>query len=635
MRVMLGCYNHVPDGLPDTSFEELYQACYRPFLSVLNRFPDVQCTVHYSGSLLRRLELRHAEYLMLLEEMVARRQVELLGGGFYAPILPLIPNSDRLGQIELLTTYLRKCFGRRPRGCWLSEYAWEPWLASTLQASGMDYTFLTDSQFAEALGESARPYSPVITEDQGRCLTILPVHDCSAGPGEPQGFVEAIEEMQAAGGDLAVIMAPGEGIRDLWERSGLESPDLYMERTFSWLRNRALELETVTPSRYFKARRQFPRAYFPGMASRRFMNDARSDCLPTSNGMGSVRRAILRSASSSALYSRMHFVHLVIGQLRGDKSRKKTAVDDLWRGQCADAYWDAPSGGIVRPAVRAAAYRALIEAEQTTRPKGSFKPGVVRADIDFDGAKELVYQGIDMNAFIHSRGGAIVELDMIKARRNLCDVFCVDGDGCPPGGASFVDRVFRSRPDDRTLRRPWTGDAGTFSAQYYEERPDPGPGLGVSLFRDGAIDLGGSMRQVALSKRYHFGRKALRVSYELRNLSAEPVLLWFGVETRLGVLDGELESMSLDGKALDPAAAYAGEPSSHEGIGQLRLASSTAPLTLTMATQAPATLALSGIAAETPGGETFQQGLLVFLLWELSLPADGAWHTELALESAE
>ena len=53
---------------------------------------------------------------MLINDMVKRKQLELLGGGFYDPILPVIPNSDRSGQIEALTTYLRKHFGKRPRG---------------------------------------------------------------------------------------------------------------------------------------------------------------------------------------------------------------------------------------------------------------------------------------------------------------------------------------------------------------------------------------------------------------------------------------------------------------------------------------------------------------------------------------
>jgi hypothetical protein len=65
-------------------------------------------------------------------------------------MLPLIPLADRLGQIEALTTYLRKHFGKRPRGCWLPGLIWEQNLAGSLQTSGMDYTFLESNQFSLA-----------------------------------------------------------------------------------------------------------------------------------------------------------------------------------------------------------------------------------------------------------------------------------------------------------------------------------------------------------------------------------------------------------------------------------------------------------------------------------------------------
>ncbi|MCK7486236.1 MAG: hypothetical protein MZU97_12315 [Bacillus subtilis] len=77
------------------------------------------------------MESRHPEFLMLLEEMVLRKQIELLGGGSSPPCCPPLSSSDRLGQIECLTTFIRKNFGRRPRGCRIPGYAWGPSLASS------------------------------------------------------------------------------------------------------------------------------------------------------------------------------------------------------------------------------------------------------------------------------------------------------------------------------------------------------------------------------------------------------------------------------------------------------------------------------------------------------------------------
>ncbi|HOX91887.1 MAG TPA: DUF1925 domain-containing protein, partial [Spirochaetales bacterium] len=387
----LGTYNHIPEGTSDSDFENLYQYCYRPFLSALNRFPEIQACMFFSGSLLRRLEAKHPEYLMLLEEMSARRQIEVLGGAFYAPILPLIPGSDRVGQIELLTTWLRKRFGKRPRGCWLHEYAWEPWMASTLQTCGMDYAFIGAPQFRATLGAKRVP-TPVLTEDHGRLTVLVPSWDCGENFDKPLSYPDAFA---ALGGPmdkgLVSLMIAGERIRDLWEASGVESPDAYMESVFGELRKLTLLVDITTPSRYLKTHRPADREYFPGAASERFMRGLSSD--PSANP--SMRSAMLRYAAGSALYSRMHHVSIIIGQLRGDRSRKKTASEDLWKGQGADAYWLAPNGGIASARIRRAAFTALLDAEQTTRLKGTFKPGIVRADLDFDGVKELLFQGTD------------------------------------------------------------------------------------------------------------------------------------------------------------------------------------------------------------------------------------------------
>ncbi|MDP3177532.1 MAG: hypothetical protein Q8M76_06485, partial [Spirochaetaceae bacterium] len=86
-HVIIGTYNHLPNGAEEFTFEDTYQICWRPFLSVLYRFPEMPACLHYSGTVLRWLELRHPEFIMLLEEMVLRKQIELLGGGFFSPLL--------------------------------------------------------------------------------------------------------------------------------------------------------------------------------------------------------------------------------------------------------------------------------------------------------------------------------------------------------------------------------------------------------------------------------------------------------------------------------------------------------------------------------------------------------------------
>ncbi|MFW6364249.1 MAG: 4-alpha-glucanotransferase, partial [Spirochaeta sp.] len=149
-KLIFGTYNSLPVGTPESVLEEYYQSSYKPFLQHLYTHPQVQAAVYYCGTLLDWLSSHHSEFLDVLSEMVGRRQIEVIGGGFYEPILSMIPRQDRVGQIELMTTMLRKQFGRRPRGCWIPEMVWEPGLTSSLCSSGMEYTFLEESQFMRA-----------------------------------------------------------------------------------------------------------------------------------------------------------------------------------------------------------------------------------------------------------------------------------------------------------------------------------------------------------------------------------------------------------------------------------------------------------------------------------------------------
>src|SRR2546422_9693972 len=112
--------------------------------------PEVRLAVHCTGSLLEWLRERSPRTFDLLAALAERRQVELLTGGFYEPILAVLPDHDKFGQIERLTAFLKTHFGVRPRGMWLAARAWEPHLPRVLADAGVEYTLIADSHFAPA-----------------------------------------------------------------------------------------------------------------------------------------------------------------------------------------------------------------------------------------------------------------------------------------------------------------------------------------------------------------------------------------------------------------------------------------------------------------------------------------------------
>ena len=459
IKVILGTYNTMPEGASSSLFELTYQSSWRPFLSSLYKFSNIRAVLFYSGTVLQWIEVNHPEFILLLEEMISRKQIELLGGGFFSPLMSVLEPTDKVGQIEMLTTYLRKTFGKRPSGGWLYEYAWDESAPQVFSNAGLSYSFLPAKPLIEAGLLNPATLPVLITEDQRKLLYLFPVLDLEEEFEEPVPFEAALEELTAryAGAELYTLMVSGQSVPWMWNVSGIESPDVLFEKTFAWFQKNCLLIETMTAHDYAKLTQiSTPPVYLSSCASQRFCRDGtkrgaignRSTVQPdrVENSQDvhniNIKQMILQNSFSRKLYDKMYYVDTMIALLRGDKARKKSAQEDLWRSQSGDSSWEGRLGGIRRPEVRMKAYQSLIEAEKTTRIHGVFVPGLILDDIDCDGKKEVLYHAADFNCYIHEKGASVFELDSFKTHQNLCSVYTVGQELGPFN--SFVDRICQS-----------------------------------------------------------------------------------------------------------------------------------------------------------------------------------------------
>ena len=111
IRFLFVLHDHQPIGNFDGVFEQAYQDSYRPFLDLFESYSDLKLALHTSGSLIEWLEAHHPEYLDRLAALVTAGRLEIIGGAFYEPILPMIPSRDRIGQIRSYREYLQRPFG--------------------------------------------------------------------------------------------------------------------------------------------------------------------------------------------------------------------------------------------------------------------------------------------------------------------------------------------------------------------------------------------------------------------------------------------------------------------------------------------------------------------------------------------
>ena len=174
VNLLFGIHNHQPVGNFDFVFEDAYNKSYLPFLEVLDQFPDMKIGLHFSGILLDWVGEHHPELITLVSKMVRRGQIEMMTGGHYEPILSIIPENDRIGQINKLSAEVKKLFDYDPVGMWLAERVWEPTLPSSLEKAGGRYTIADDTHFC---------VQPRCCPRQGAHRTLAPLGRSRGHPG--------------------------------------------------------------------------------------------------------------------------------------------------------------------------------------------------------------------------------------------------------------------------------------------------------------------------------------------------------------------------------------------------------------------------------------------------------------------
>jgi alpha-amylase/alpha-mannosidase (GH57 family) len=565
IQMIFGTHNSQPVGNFDSVVEGVYQHAYKPFLCILNKHPEFPVTLHYCGALFEWIEEKHPEFLMLLDEMVKRKQVELLGGGYYEPVLSMIPNSDKLGQIEHLTTFIRSRFGKRPRGTWVTERVWEPSCASILKNSGIDYSFLDDIHFKAAGVDDHGLYYPYLTEDHGKIIAVFPISKplrYIIPYKEPDDVINYIKSLATEEGNRVVtIIDDGEKFGE-WKGS--------YERCYkeNWLcRFIELVLESadcivpVHPARYLKMYACREKVYFPSMLYDEMMDwvlsPSRSQKLAEirrkmaiksgENGFlpgGLFKGFFCKYPESNLMYAKMMYVNIFVNQIRNDKYKKKAAKTELWKGQCNHAYWHGKFGGIYLNHLRKEVYRSLIEAELLTRDKGLFLPSIISADFDMDGTDEYLYQGEKINAYVHSKGGILFELDYLSRCWNYLDslsryIEYYHGYMERENGydwymrKAFIDHIFAPGTTNHSFKKMEYIELGDFINNTYECTGIDKENFELMLKRDGMVRLDEKLIPLRIEKKYIFKTTYIDVQYTLTNISDQTYDLFFGIEINL------------------------------------------------------------------------------------------------------
>ena len=447
-KLAIGLHNHQPVGNFDSIFEETHANAYSPFLTLLQKHKNIRLSLHQSGILWDWQERHHSDYLDMVRQMVGEGRIELMTGGFYEPILPSIPDADKIGQIRMLNDYLDKRFGATPSGLWLTERVWEPHLPKVLNEAGIEYLPIDDTHFLYAGFEQDDLRGVFVTEEEGETVKLLPIQKklrylIPFAPVE-KVIAELRRQAEQHPDGLAVYADDGEKFGG-WPKTHQHCyVDCWLDRFFSALEANSDWLEVITLGEAAQTK-AMGQAYIPtasyaemlhwSLPAKAFVEYEELEKWMKDNHKleqygrfirgGHWRGFLAKYDESNLMHKRMLMVSKELSRYRAAYPMRENIVDDvrqyLYAAQCNCPYWHGVFGGLYLPHLRQAIYENIIKAEKLLRGKSKEIDASV-CDYDSDGKDEIVVRSPHYAAmFKPSAGGALVELDSYAAEFNLPD----------------------------------------------------------------------------------------------------------------------------------------------------------------------------------------------------------------------
>ena len=454
VSLSLVIHNHQPVGNFGWVIDDVYEHAYSPMLHALERHPVIHLGLHYTGPLLQWLAANRPESLDQIRGLVERGQVEIVGGGFYEPILITLPDRDRQGQLVRMRDELEALFGRQPRGAWLAERVWEPSLAYDLAAAGYDWTVLDDNHLRAASIREDAMWTAFTTDDRGRRLTVFGTEQGLRYriPFKPvEDLISYLRGRVTPDGRFVGMMGDDGEKFGAWPGTYeyCWSGEHWVDRCFEALESSGEWLTTVTPSEWLETRPLAPRAYFPTASYvemtewvlppdetpvfEGLLEEARARDLPAARFLrgGFWRNYMTRYREVNALHKQMLRVSDKVDAISpagaAGPARKALAIDHLYQGQSNDCYWHGLFGGIYIVHMRLATLAHLIAAEDladaAARTAGGRPYGARLVDTDLDGFDEVLVASPGQTvAMDPAQGAGISSWDLRASRVALASV---------------------------------------------------------------------------------------------------------------------------------------------------------------------------------------------------------------------
>ena len=429
-------HNHQPVGNFPHVLENAYEKAYRPFIEVLKKHPFMKISIHFSGVLWDFFEENHPEFLETLRKLVKKGQLEMMTGGYYEPILAVIPDEDKVEQIRRLTETIQDQMGVVPRGMWLAERVWEPHLPKFLVEAGVEYITIDDYHFKKSGLRDEDLAGYYLTEEEGKVVKVFPGSETLRyiipfHP--PEETLEYLSELKGSS-KAAIFADDGEkfGIWPYTFHSVYEEG--WLEHFFQLIGENLDWIEPMPLGTYANRQKPLGRIYLPcssymeldewSLPTEAMVEYGKVvEKLKESPKGGPIRRFVkggfwrnffAKYPESNDLHKRVLHLRNEIGKVKSPIRKKRELLVYLYRAQCNDAYWHGVFGGLYLPHLRHALYENLIKAEDLYDREIHGKKEWVdleRLDFNGDGDEELFLKNPKTVLLFGRRSGSLLEMD--------------------------------------------------------------------------------------------------------------------------------------------------------------------------------------------------------------------------------
>ena len=415
-KLLFGVHMHQPvDNFKD-AVEEAVEKCYEPFFETLEKYPSFKISLHCSGWLLGYVKKNHKKLFKIIKNLASNGTVEFLSGGYYEPVLPSIPENDRILQIKKLNKIIQKEFSFTPKGAWLTERVWDDSLVDTFSKCGIKYAMVDDYHFIASGFDESELEGYFFTESSGKKLALFPINKALRYALPFKDVGEALEDIKKY--KCAIIF-------DDLEKFGL------WPETFEWVYGKNwLEeffdaitkdemIETLHFDEYLKTNRANSLAYLQNVSYyemgewslktknaleleqiRQYVEKKFPNSLDKFVKGGTWKNFFIKYEESNRLHKRML-------ELSNTLIKTKKFTENLYKLQTNDVFWHGVFGGLYLPNLRDNAYSYLTACENI---RYKDKEVIEANDTDMNGYEEIKAVKKDFIARFDSHyGGQMIE----------------------------------------------------------------------------------------------------------------------------------------------------------------------------------------------------------------------------------